>query len=289
MTEQQSSSSDSNAADDPPDSGGDYGATKCKRASPGTRNVADGASRERSPCASHFLSTSASRRSVSVAVSQVTELSEAIPEEDLIPETTAWWPQTSVTPQTDSTELVKDPVAENYSATAEDVDLVLEPPPEPEPEPFVDTVQRPRPKRKVIAFPSHLSVAPQTVYRLADPVTAESPRILDVPEELEAIPATPFLDGLQLDRSDPADEARNREHVELPFRAVQGFAARGRGTDRCSSGGHWRWRVRRSRLQDSRQTAAHQAADSGVSGCDVASVERPTNTCLWFTQEKPSA
>ena len=103
----------------------------------------------------------------------------------------------------------------------EHVDLVLEPAPEPEPEPFVDTVQRPRPKRKVIAFPSHLSVAPQTVYRLADPVTAESPRILDVPEELEAIPTTPFLDGLQLDRADPADEARNREHVELPFRAVR--------------------------------------------------------------------
>ena len=59
------------------------------------------------------------------------------------------------------------------------------------------------------------------MYRLADPVTTESPRILDVPEELEAIPTTPFLDGLQLDRVSRADEARDREHVDLPFRAVR--------------------------------------------------------------------
>jgi uncharacterized RDD family membrane protein YckC len=104
----------------------------------------------------------------------------------------------------------------------EEADLLLEtvPVPEPEPEPFVDTIIRPRPKRKVIAFPRHRSVAPETVYRLADPVTAEVPRILDVPEELEAIPTTPFLDGLQLDPARPADNMRDREHVELPFLAV---------------------------------------------------------------------
>jgi uncharacterized RDD family membrane protein YckC len=90
-----------------------------------------------------------------------------------------------------------------------------------EPVAFIDTVSRPRPKRKVIAFPRHLSVAPETVHRLADPVTSESPRILDVPEELEAIPTTPFLDGLQFEPVGAADVSRDREHVELPFRAVR--------------------------------------------------------------------
>ena len=108
---------------------------------------------------------------------------------------------------------------------AEDaIDLVLESPavPEPEPEPFVDTVVRPRPKRKVIAFPKQLSVVPeQQMYRLADPVNSEVPRILDVPEELQAIPTTPFLDGLQFEPSSATTEARDVEHVELPFRAAQ--------------------------------------------------------------------
>ena len=79
---------------------------------------------------------------------------------------------------------------------------------------------RPRPKRKVIAFPKHLSVAPEVVHRLADPVHEEAPRILDVPEELEAIPATPFLEGLQLDLPTPAEVAAQREHVELPYQSV---------------------------------------------------------------------
>ncbi len=99
-------------------------------------------------------------------------------------------------------------------------ELVLESAPEPDPEPFVDTIVRPRPKRKVIAFPKHLSVAPETNYRLADPVTSEVPRILDVPEELEAIPTTPFLDGLQFELPSACAAAVDREHIELPFRAV---------------------------------------------------------------------
>ncbi|HVP54770.1 MAG TPA: RDD family protein [Candidatus Eisenbacteria bacterium] len=105
---------------------------------------------------------------------------------------------------------------------AEELVLGAPPAPEPEPETFVDTVVRPRPKRKVIAFPKHLSVAPpQMVNRLADPVTPEVPRILDVPEELEAIPTTPFLEGLQLEPANVAAEVRDREHVELPFLAVR--------------------------------------------------------------------
>jgi uncharacterized RDD family membrane protein YckC len=61
----------------------------------------------------------------------------------------------------------------------------------------------------------------EVVQRLADPVTAESPRILDVPEELEAIPATPFLDGLQLDLPTQSAVANHREHVDLPFDAAR--------------------------------------------------------------------
>ena len=86
--------------------------------------------------------------------------------------------------------------------------------------PFVDPISRPRPKRKVIAFPRQLSLAPAAVHRLADPVTTEAPRILDVPEELEAIPATPFLDGLQFDLPNAAEVAKDRDHVELPFQTA---------------------------------------------------------------------
>jgi uncharacterized RDD family membrane protein YckC len=102
-------------------------------------------------------------------------------------------------------------------------ELVLQAPPAAEEEDvvFVDPIPRPRPKRKVIAFPRHATIPPEVVHRLADPVTPEVPRILDVPEELEAIPATPFLDGLQLDLPDPAAVAASREHVELPAQAVR--------------------------------------------------------------------
>jgi len=100
------------------------------------------------------------------------------------------------------------------------VDLVLEAPlfaQEVEPGPFVDPHPRPNPKRKVIAFPRQHSVTVEAEYRLADPVTAEVPRILDVPEELES---TPFLDGLQLDPPDAAKFEATRDHIELPCQAV---------------------------------------------------------------------
>jgi hypothetical protein len=157
---------------------------------------------------------------VSAIVHPDAESAEGISGEDAVLETSAAFLEVSAPKQTYLAELVEGSLPEQENASAEAVDLVLEPP-GPEPEPFVDTVPRPRPKRKVIAFPRHLSIAPETFYRLADPVTTESPRILDVPEELEAIPTTPFLDGLQLDHVNPADAARDREHVELPFRAVR--------------------------------------------------------------------
>jgi uncharacterized RDD family membrane protein YckC len=84
------------------------------------------------------------------------------------------------------------------------------------PEPIVPPPPRPRPKRKVIAFPRPATGLVEAFHRLADPVLPEEPRILDVPEELEALPTTPFLDGLRFD-ADPAP-GREADHVELPFR-----------------------------------------------------------------------
>ena len=151
----------------------------------------------------------------------VAEPVEEIPEEVLTAEEPAELTQVSEMPQTTAAETAEEAIAEVEESAAEVVVPELEIAPEPEPEPFVASANRPRPKRKVIAFPCHLSVAPEMTYRLADPVNSESPRILDVPEELEAIPTTPFLDGLQLDPVNSADASRDREHVELPFRAVR--------------------------------------------------------------------
>ena len=60
----------------------------------------------------------------------------------------------------------------------------------------------------------------ETSYRLADPVVPEQPRILDVPEELEAFPTTRLLDGLQSLSSAQQAAVTPADHVELPFQAV---------------------------------------------------------------------
>ncbi len=80
---------------------------------------------------------------------------------------------------------------------------------------------RPRPKRKVIAFPRQPGNA-DSGHRLADPVLPDQPRILDVPEELEAYPSTPFLDGLQFEptSSISVPPVAHGDHVELPFHAA---------------------------------------------------------------------
>jgi uncharacterized RDD family membrane protein YckC len=96
----------------------------------------------------------------------------------------------------------------------ESSDLVLEADPEPLPPP----VERPSAKRKVIAFPRQATTQ-EEVYRLADPVLPEQPRILDVPEELEPFPTTPLLEGLQLS-ADLRSAAPSRDHIELPFQAA---------------------------------------------------------------------
>jgi uncharacterized RDD family membrane protein YckC len=58
------------------------------------------------------------------------------------------------------------------------------------------------------------------MHRLADPVLPEQPRILDVPEELEALPTTPFLDGLQFGPDAQPVMATHADNVELPCRPV---------------------------------------------------------------------
>ena len=93
---------------------------------------------------------------------------------------------------------------------------------QPEPNPPARPAPLPRPpsKRKVIAFPRQASEAPPTIYRLADPVVPEQPRILDVPEELEAFPGTPLLDGLHFSASPQPDPTPAADHIDLPFQAV---------------------------------------------------------------------
>jgi hypothetical protein len=89
---------------------------------------------------------------------------------------------------------------------------------EPEAEPAPLVRPRPKPKRKVIAFPRQAEAA-ETPHRLADPVSAECPRILEVPEELEAYPATPFLEGLQFESATHL-VATHADQVVLPFQAA---------------------------------------------------------------------
>lgn len=115
----------------------------------------------------------------------------------------------------DPAEIATKPITVEAEALGESVQAQI-PEAEPEVQPVIPT--RPRLKRKVIAFPRQ-TPASESVYRLADPVLPEQPRILDVPEELEAFPSTPFLDGLQFDAS-PQTPTVPREHIELPFRVV---------------------------------------------------------------------
>jgi uncharacterized RDD family membrane protein YckC len=99
------------------------------------------------------------------------------------------------------------------------VTLPVAPPREraPEEEPFrmIELPPRPMPRRKVIAFPSPSYAQTEAVRRIADPVQPEQLRILDVPEELQAMPATPFLEGL-LDALPAAAAAGRADGVELP-------------------------------------------------------------------------
>lgn len=107
------------------------------------------------------------------------------------------------------------PIAELESGIKPAPELDPEPPPAPIPLP------RPKSRRKVIAFPRQISEAPPPIQRLADPVIPEQPRILDVPEELEAYPTTPLLDGLQFAAHPNAAPDIPHDHIELPFQSVE--------------------------------------------------------------------
>jgi uncharacterized RDD family membrane protein YckC len=90
---------------------------------------------------------------------------------------------------------------------------------EPEAEPAPLPPPRPRTKRKVIAFPR--PIIPNPNHRLADPVISDTPRILEVPEELQAFPATPLLDGLRLAREEQQFPTPAADHVDLPLQPAQ--------------------------------------------------------------------
>ncbi len=89
---------------------------------------------------------------------------------------------------------------------------------EPDLEPLPPPLPRPPAKRKIIAFPRQ-ATNQEEVYRLADPVVPEQPRILDVPEELEPFPTTPLLEGLQLGAAQQS-AVPSPDHIELPFQAA---------------------------------------------------------------------
>ncbi len=101
------------------------------------------------------------------------------------------------------------------------------PAPEPEPEPdemqvpVIELPPRPQPRRKIIAFPAPAYAPVEAARRLADPVQPEQLRILDVPEELQASPASPFLEGLLDAPPAPAPSVR-ADLLELPSAPVRG-------------------------------------------------------------------
>ncbi len=128
---------------------------------------------------------------------------------DLAPDAAAAEPKASPTESPALPELPADKQPPTLAEVLVDVDREPSPPPLP----------RPRPQRKVIAFPRQAAGA-REMHRLADPVLPEQPRILDVPEELEALPTTPFLDGLQFGPNAQPAIAVHADNVELPFRAA---------------------------------------------------------------------
>ena len=74
-----------------------------------------------------------------------------------------------------------------------------------------------RSRRKVIAFPKP-AVVPNEAWD--EPLLSEQPRILDVAEELPALPSTPLLDGLVFASHGPQAAAVSADHVDLPLQAV---------------------------------------------------------------------
>lgn len=104
---------------------------------------------------------------------------------------------------------------QSVSAMVANVAPVKEPEAEKEPDRLIELPPRPLPRRKVIAFPAPPHVQTEFIRRIADPVQPEQLRILEVPEELQAIPATPFLEGL-LDAPPASASVPHPDGLELP-------------------------------------------------------------------------
>src|SRR5664279_4884186 len=85
---------------------------------------------------------------IAAIVEPAIEPEARIPEAEMVPGPPVRFFEVSELPQIDSAVIVPDAVASPEIAAAKIVELVLEPEAEPEPEPYVDTVPRPRPKRK---------------------------------------------------------------------------------------------------------------------------------------------
>jgi uncharacterized RDD family membrane protein YckC len=117
--------------------------------------------------------------------------------------------------EADSPEEVAPPPAPTASVVA------LAPEPEEEPDRVIELAPRPMPRRKVIAFPAPSYTQNEVARRIADPVQPEQLRILDVPEELQAIQSTPFLEGL-LDAPAGAAPSVQRDVLELPCATARG-------------------------------------------------------------------
>lgn len=99
--------------------------------------------------------------------------------------------------------------------------VVLVSEPEPEPDRVIELPPRPMPRRKVIAFPRPSYPQVEVARHIADPVQPEQLRILDVPEELQAMPGTPFLEGLLDAPAGPAPSVQ-RDALDLPCATARG-------------------------------------------------------------------
>ena len=115
--------------------------------------------------ADEMLETVANMEAASVAREPATECRDAVLSLVLLEARD----EANEQPQAESVLIVEVPDAGQNGSVAENSALALEP--DTRLEPVIDAVPRPRPKRKVIAFPRQPSCVPDTVYRLADPVT----------------------------------------------------------------------------------------------------------------------
>jgi uncharacterized RDD family membrane protein YckC len=132
-------------------------------------------------------------------------------------------PLLALVPVTEATDSSRDAVLQEPSESSHEKNQATVPQEEESifEAPLAPQLPRPQPRRKVIAFPSPMYTNGAVAHRLADPVSPHQLRILDVPEQLEAVQATPFLDGLFPSASVAA--ARPPSTPELPVLPASGW------------------------------------------------------------------